>query len=732
MTAIGRAARTTLRTIGRDPGMLALLGVASVFYSLFYPTPYLHQVLRDVPVVVVDRDHTPMSRRFARWLDASEGVAVAGRSANLEAAQQAVRAGKLGGVVLIPTDFERHLLRREPATLTTYVDGSYLLVRSTLAGTVNTVAATLGAGITNRPAPLALASWPLFNPAGGYATFLVPAVFILVLQQTLLIGMGTLRVAERHSPVGYSGPVWARVGGIVTVLLVLYLVEAAIMFLVASRLYGLPLRADLPTAAVFLIPFITANVLLGLAIGELFERPESSTVALALTSVPALFLSGISFPLENQAAWARAIGLTLPTTFGIRGFVQIGEMGATLAEAWRSWGALWLQTLIYGLIAAYLMSRKRAGQVVAAACVLLASLPGSSLRAQVPPSPITFSSGSWQLTLGGYLKLDLIHDFDANGSPDTFDPRSIPVDGSKGTNTRIHARESRLSLGIKGPAEGRDLRLFVEGDFYGSGNAFRLRHAYAQYGVLLAGQTWTTVMDADNIPPTIDFETPLAAPFVRQGLLRITSGLSKRSDLAFAVEESDPEVLIPPGVQGTTEKPWPDFTTRFRFTGSRGHVQLSGFVGRTRFRAATGSTSDVTIGGVLVSTRLSLFDRDTTYLQVAYGPGVGRYRGAASAALDAAGRLRTVDVVGVTAGYLHYWSPRWSSNVVVSPAWVTSELGDPATSNDSFNYVAVNLLYWLIDRRAWVGGEYLYGRRELRNGVHGSDSRVQLATCFNI
>ena len=377
-------------------------------------------------------------------------------------------------------------------------------------------------------------------------------------------------------------------------------------------------------------------------------------------------------------------------------------------------------------------ARTGGGPVIAAACVLVVAVPASSLRAQTSPSPITFSSGSWQLTLGGYFKLDLIHDFDANSSPDFFDPRSIPVDGTKGSNTRIHARESRLSLGIKGPAEGRDLTLFVEGDFYGTGNALRLRHAYAQYGVLLAGQTWTTVMDADNIPPTIDFETPLAAPFVRQGLLRITTELSKRSDLAFAVEESDPQVLIPPGILGTTEKTWPDLTTRFRFTHGRGHVHLSGFLGRTRFRAATGAASDVTIGGVLASTRLSLFDRDTAYLQVAYGPGVGRYRGAASAALDAAGRLHTVDVVGLTAGYLHYWSARWSSNVVVSPAWVVSEVGDPAASNDRFDYVAVNLLYWLIDRRAWVGGEYLYGRRELRNGVHGSDHRIQLATCFNI
>jgi hypothetical protein len=370
--------------------------------------------------------------------------------------------------------------------------------------------------------------------------------------------------------------------------------------------------------------------------------------------------------------------------------------------------------------------------VSAGACVVLSFAGLRSLSAQASPSPITFSSGSWQFTLGGYLKLDLIHDFDPNSSPDSFDPRGIPVDGSKGTNTRIHARESRLSLGIEGPVEGRDLMLFLEGDFYGTGDAFRMRHAYAQYGVLLAGQTWTTFMDERNIPPTIDFETPLAAPVVRQGLVRITTGLSQRSDLAFAIEESDPEILIPPGVQGTIEKAWPDLTTRFRFSHSRGHVQLSGFVGRTRFRPATGAPSDVTIGGILVSTRLRLFDRDAAYAEVAYGPGVGRYRGAASAALDASGRLKTVDVLGLTAGYDHFWSARWESNVVVSPAWVLSDVGDPATSNDSFNYVAVNLLYWFLEQRAWIGGEYLYGRRELRNGAHGSGNRIQVATSFNI
>jgi len=370
------------------------------------------------------------------------------------------------------------------------------------------------------------------------------------------------------------------------------------------------------------------------------------------------------------------------------------------------------------------------------ACIAVLALAGPGVQAQAPPSPITFSSGSWQFSIGGYFKLDLIHDFDAIGSPYVFDPRTIPVDGTKGTNTTIQARETRLSLGIKGPAEGRDLDLFLEVDFYGPGTekviSPRLRHAYARYGPLLAGQTWTTFMDEQNIPPTINFEHALAAPLVRQGLLRVTSQLSKRSELAFAVEESDPEILIPPGVQGNAEKTWPDLTTRFRFTHGRGHVQLSGFVGRTRFRAASGATSDVTIGGVLASTRLLLFDRDAAYFELAYGPGVGRYRGSASAVLDTTGRLQTLDVVGLTVGYQHYWSRRWSSNAVVSPAWVVNETRNPATTDDNLDFIAVNLLYWFIDQRAWIGGEYLYGRRELGSGAHGSANRIQLATRFNI
>ena len=117
-------------------------------------------------------------------------MAVTGRTADLEAAQAAVRAGTVGGVVLIPEDFERHLLRREPATLTTYADGSYLLVRSTVAASVSAVAATLGAAVTKQLHRYASRAGRCSIRSEGTPPSSVPAVFILVLQQTLLIGDG--------------------------------------------------------------------------------------------------------------------------------------------------------------------------------------------------------------------------------------------------------------------------------------------------------------------------------------------------------------------------------------------------------------------------------------------------------------------------------------------------------------------------------------------------------------
>src|SRR5215468_2031059 len=182
-----------------------VLGVA--FYAIFYPQPYLNEALRNVPIAVVDRDGTQASRDFTRRIDATSDVAVAQVLPDLASAEREVYARKVDGILVIPQYFERELLHGRSSPVALYADASYFLIYQRVAGAITAVARTVGAQIETArlaaigadPAiasaasdPMPLTAVPLFNPGGGYATYVLPAAFVLILQQTLLMGVGLL------------------------------------------------------------------------------------------------------------------------------------------------------------------------------------------------------------------------------------------------------------------------------------------------------------------------------------------------------------------------------------------------------------------------------------------------------------------------------------------------------------------------------------------------------------
>ena len=355
---------------------------------------------------------------------------------------------------------------------------------------------------------------------------------------------------------------------------------------------------------------------------------------------------------------------------------------------------------------------------------------------QQPPTPDTkpdgFTVGGFTFKPGGRIKLDMIRDFSPIVSEDSFDPRTIPVDGSEGGNSSVHARETRLFLDVRGPVEGNELRMYVETDFYGSGNVLRLRHAYGSWGGLLAGQTWSAFVDENNFPNTIDFEAPMAFPSIRQAQLRWTQKLSEKVSWSAAIEDNKSQILPPASIPGKAEYPMPDLTTRLRFEGSRGHAFASAFLGRARFRPAEGDTDDETLWGVLLSGRVKTFGRDYAYSQFTFGQGVGRYRGGPAAVPDADGRLQAPSLHAFMGGYEHYWSSRLTSNAVFSQAVTPDEDFYPPDGNQALDYTAINLLYWFLPDRAWVGVEYLHGGREVFAGQNGDADRLQFAVRFNL
>ena len=215
-----------------------------------------------------------------------------------------------------------------------------------------------------------------------------------------------------------------------------------------------------------------------------------------------------------------------------------------------------------------------------------------------------FKVGGFTFKPGGRIKLDIIRDFNAITSEDSFDTRTIAVDGSEGSNSQPPCEGDAPVLDIRGPVEGKELKMYIETDFYGSSSVLRLRQAYGSYGGLLAGQTWSTFVDESNFPNTIDFEVADGLPSIRQAQLRWTSKLGAKGSWSVAVEDnksSDPD--HPREIPGKAEYPMPDLVTNFRYEASRWHAQASFFLGEARFRPKEGNTDDVTLWGGLLSAK---------------------------------------------------------------------------------------------------------------------------------
>ena len=341
------------------------------------------------------------------------------------------------------------------------------------------------------------------------------------------------------------------------------------------------------------------------------------------------------------------------------------------------------------------------------------------------------SAKDFTIDVGGYVKADFIHDFDAIGTTDFFDTLSIPTDGRRGENTRLHARQTRLNLDLRSPGNGDDLRLFVEGDFFGIGDTFRLRHAFVRAGRLLAGQTWSTFMDETILPSTLDFESPRSVILDRRALFRWTQPVSDSTALAVAIEDPQPVIDLDSAPAGNIERPAPDLIARARFEGERGHLQAAGLIRLLRYRQTTGSKDDEAGWGFNFTGRLNPCHSNSLLFQVAFGEGLESYRQAPDAAVDASGNLEVLPVIAWVVGYEVDWTDRIASTFVYSNGRASNAGFQLDDAPRAAEYLAANIIFEPRPRLSW-GVEYLYGARTDKNAARGDANRVQVSIRYDL
>lgn len=371
--------RREFYTIFRDHGVMTFFVLLTLAYPIVYTYIYSNEVVREVPVAVVDHAASPLSREFVRLFEASPNAEVAARCADMEAARELMRQKKVYGILELPEDFSKRINRGEQAHAGLYCDMGALLNYKALLQAVSNVSALMNAGIQVASLPYAsqvqqeIAAMPvqvqevkMFNPQSGFASFIIPAVLVLVIQQSLLLGVGTITgtlydrkgVAALVPRNSHYRRAWCIVLGKGCAYLLLYFVMAYWVFFVVPRIFGLVqigVRGDL---MLFLFPFLLACVFLAIACSFLCREREQPFLLFVFTSVPLMFISGISWPKEGIPEYWLALAKVFPSTHGIDGFVKINNMGATLSEVVTEYASLWFLALVYFSLACFLYRRE--------------------------------------------------------------------------------------------------------------------------------------------------------------------------------------------------------------------------------------------------------------------------------------------------------------------------------------------------------------------------------------
>ncbi|MFZ2553291.1 ABC transporter permease [Psychrobacter urativorans] len=334
----------TFKDVFKDSGVVLMLLIAPVIYGFFYPWPYSSEVVNHVPVGIIDNDNSQLSRTIIRYANASPQLDTQG-FINEQQAKEAIWSNDIAGYMIIPSGLERQVLSGKAASVSVLGNGGYFILNKNVQLGFLKAVSTVSAGIevkknvaqgaylataasNTQAVPLQII--PLYNQTEGYGAYVVPAVAILILQQTLLMAtamlIGTWYEQRRHatSVRGWLGRIMA--------LSMLSFVVGCFYYGWAFELHHYPRGQNILGSLLFLTIFCPTVATLGCVLGLWFRQRERSLQILVFSSLPIFFVSGYPWPANQLPEVLQIIRWLVPTTPGVNMSVQMNQMGASVAQ----------------------------------------------------------------------------------------------------------------------------------------------------------------------------------------------------------------------------------------------------------------------------------------------------------------------------------------------------------------------------------------------------------------
>lgn len=356
------------KLVTHDVGIMLFFIFLPFVYPIIYSLIYNPELVKEVPLVIVDHDRTPLSRELARKIDACDQAHVIGYAADLNEARHAVNSHKAYGILEIPEGFARKNGRMETANAVLYGEMSLLLrYKGFLIATTNVMqdfSTELMTAKIDDIAPLAetvMSGDPLpidnismGNIRSGFDSFIMPGVLILILQQCIILAVG-MAGGARHEGARLTGydPVNSAPSVLLTMIaqtlcyITILIIPVIFMLHFVPLIFRFPMAGNTLEIFAFILPLVLASFGVGFTFQALVTERESVFVLWVVTSLIFLLLSGLIWPLYDMwPAW-RALADICPSTWGVEGYIKMNANGASLSQVGIPYRNLWILTAVW-------------------------------------------------------------------------------------------------------------------------------------------------------------------------------------------------------------------------------------------------------------------------------------------------------------------------------------------------------------------------------------------------
>ena len=351
------------RLVLSNVGVLLFLIGLPLAYPPIYSLIYNAELVRDVPLVVVDHDRTADSRKLVRQLDATQEAHVIGYAADLPEARRAMDSRDCFGILEIPAGFQRNQGRGQKSDVILFADMTLVIRYKSLLTAATKVSSNFGSTLKTADSgligtimpedPMPVISAYLGDITGGYDSFLMPGILVLIVQQCVIMAVAMAGGIRRENPrFRYpAGPLGATLGGRTLCYLVWMILPALLMLYYIPLMFRFPQAANMFQVFLFILPMLISAVMLGFSLQGFMSESESVFMIWVGLSIACLYLSGLTWPRYAMPDAWKVVADLIPSTFGILGFVRMNSNGADLAQVANEYTALWIQAAGYTLLA---------------------------------------------------------------------------------------------------------------------------------------------------------------------------------------------------------------------------------------------------------------------------------------------------------------------------------------------------------------------------------------------